>query len=148
MFVFDKGRSPWLVSMSRFLQKPVGVWALAFALSSGVSTWAAQNQHKSKGEVDEPVYEIDKDTIPPRVTKQVDPKYTGSRGFRVEGTVSLRAVVSSRGLPSEVQIIKGLGPEVDESAVEAVKQWRFEPAKKNGKALAVRVAVDIRFHTM
>lgn len=140
-------RGPWLISMSRFLQKPIGVWALAFALSSGVSTWA-QNEHKSKGEVDEPVYEIDKDTIPPRVTKQVYPKYKVSRGFRVEGTVSLRMVVSSRGLPSDVHIIKGLSPEVDESAVEAVKQWRFEPAKKDGKALAVRVVVDIRFHTM
>lgn len=134
--------------MSRFLQKPVCVWALAFALSSGVSTSTAQNPDKSKGEADEPVYEIDKDTIPPRLIKQVDPKYTGSRGFRVQGTVSLRVVVSSHGLPREVQIIKSLDPEVDQSAVEAVKQWRFEPAKKNGKALAVRVAIDIRFHTM
>jgi len=32
--------------------------------------------------------------------------------------------------------------------MEALKQWRFAPARKNDKAVAVRVAVEIEFHSM
>jgi TonB family protein len=34
---------------------------------------------------------------------------------------------------------------LDEKAIEAVKKWRFEPARKNGHAVAVRVNVEVNF---
>lgn len=134
--------------VSRLLDSLVSGWAVAFAVYGAFWIAAATSQSIAKGQANEPIHELDKDTIPPRVIKQVEPKYTGSRGFRVQGTVALRVVVNSQGLPGEVQIIKSLDPEVDQSAVEALKQWRFEPAKRNGKSIAVRVAVTIRFQTM
>jgi outer membrane biosynthesis protein TonB len=37
---------------------------------------------------------------------------------------------------------------LDQACIEAVKQWKFEPAKKQDKPVAVKVAAEIRFHDM
>lgn len=57
-------------------------------------------------------------------------------------------IVSSRGLPSRVHVVRSLDKDVDESALEAVREWRFEPGKKNGSPVAVRVTIEIRFHDL
>ena len=44
--------------------------------------------------------------------------------------------------------MKGIEKDLDQSAVAAVKEWRFAPAQKDGKAVAVRVSVQIEFHEM
>jgi protein TonB len=41
-----------------------------------------------------------------------------------------------------------LDKDVDQSALDAVKQWRFQPAKKDGKAVAVRITIEIQFRDM
>ncbi|MBV9769173.1 MAG: energy transducer TonB [Bryobacterales bacterium] len=85
---------------------------------------------------------------PPRVIKQVNPQYPNDRGVRAVGSVIIRLVVSSKGLPKDPQVVKGLDQELDKSAVEAVKDWRFAPARKDGKSIAVRVSVQLEFHSM
>jgi len=42
--------------------------------------------------------------------------------------------------------VRSIDKEIDASAVEAVQQWRFEPARRDVKPVAVRVTVEIRFH--
>jgi len=37
---------------------------------------------------------------------------------------------------------------VDQSAIDAVQEWRFDPARKDDKPVAVKIAVEIRFHDM
>ena len=98
-------------------------------------------------EPEEAVYDLGPGITPPRVTKQVSPQYSG-RGVRVEGSVTVGLVVTSRGAPQNVQVIKSLEKDVDQSAVDAVKQWRFDPGKKDGKAVAVRIALELDFHSM
>jgi len=44
--------------------------------------------------------------------------------------------------------MRSLDKDIDQAAVDAVRQWRFDPAKKEGKPVAVRVSVEIRFHDM
>lgn len=97
---------------------------------------------------DEMVYDLAAGITPPRVTKQVNPIYPTNRGVRAVGSVIIALVVSSKGLPKDPHVVKGLDKDLDESAVEAVKEWRFDPAQKNGKAIAVRVSVQIQFHEM
>jgi len=53
--------------------------------------------------------------------------------------------VDTNGLPSHVRVIRGVGMGLDEKAVEAVKQYRFIPAKCNGTAAPVMVNVEINF---
>jgi TonB family protein len=99
---------------------------------------------------DEQVLDIGPGITPPRVTHQVTPvnKPDDERGFRISGTVLVGLVVSSRGEPKDVHVVKSLDKDIDLTAVEAVQQWRFEPAKKGDQAVAVRITVEIRFHSM
>jgi periplasmic protein TonB len=97
---------------------------------------------------DETVYDMGPGITPPRVTKQVNPHYSTDHGVRAVGSVIIALVVSSKGLPKEPHVIKGIDKDLDQSAVEAVKEWRFAPAEKNDKPIAVRVSVQIQFHEM
>jgi protein TonB len=96
----------------------------------------------------EKVYELGPGMTPPKVIKQVPPRQSTAHGVRIVGTVTVALVVSSKGIPKDVRVIKGLEKELDQSTVEAVEQWRFEPAKKDGKPIAVRVSLDVAFHDM
>jgi protein TonB len=71
-----------------------------------------------------------------------------ARGFRIAGTVLIGLVVSSRGLPHDVRVVQSLQKELDQSAITAVQQWRFEPARKASGAVAVRVTIEIRFQDL
>jgi TonB family protein len=97
---------------------------------------------------DEPVYDLGPGVSSPRVVKQVNPQYPNNRGVRAVGSVIIALVVSSKGLPKDPHVVKGLDKDLDESAVDAVKEWRFAPALKDGKAIAVRVSVQLEFHSM
>jgi TonB family protein len=97
---------------------------------------------------EEAVYDLGPGVTPPRVIKQVNPHYSTDHGVRAVGSVLIALVVSSKGMPKEPRVVKGLDKDLDESAVDAVKEWRFAPAQKDGKAIAVRVSVQIEFHEM
>lgn len=94
------------------------------------------------------MYDLGPGITPPRVVKQVNPHYSTDRGVRPVGSVIIALVVTSKGLPKDPRVVKGLDKELDQSAVQAVGEWRFAPAQKNGKSIAVRVSVQIRFHEM
>lgn len=110
---------------------------------------APAGQAKSNGETkdaEEHVYEL-AEVAPPRVTRQVNPEYP-ERGIRVQGVVAIGVVVTSKGLPDDVKVVKSLEKDVDRCALDAVKQWRFAPAKKDGKPVAVHITIEIEFHSM
>lgn len=98
---------------------------------------------------DEPVIDIGPGVTPPRVVHQVNPSYKpDDEGFRISGTVIVGLTVSSKGEPKNVHVVKSLDKTVDQSAVEAVQQWEFEPAQRDGKPVAVRITVEIRFRSL
>ena len=79
--------------------------------------------------------------------KNPPPEYPRlSRRAGEEGRVLLKVLVSVEGRPESVEISKGSGFErLDTAALNAVKQWRFEPARKGGKALSAFVIVPLTF---
>ncbi len=98
---------------------------------------------------DEPVLDMGPGITPPHVTHQVNPTYKPeTEGFRISGTVIVGLVVSSKGEPKDVHVVKSLDKTVDQSAVEAVQQWQFDAARKDGQPVAVRITVEIRFHSL
>jgi len=97
---------------------------------------------------DEAVYDLTPDITPPRIIKQVNPRYPTNRGVRAVGSVIIGLVVSSKGLPKDPYVVKGIDKDLDQSAVDAVKEWRFSPAQKNAKPVAVRISLQIEFHEM
>ncbi|HSD60344.1 MAG TPA: energy transducer TonB [Burkholderiales bacterium] len=63
-----------------------------------------------------------------------------------EGTVLLSVLVSEAGLPKEIRLAKSSGtPVLDEAALEAVKGWKFVPARQGAQSVAAWVEVPIRF---
>ena len=86
---------------------------------------------------------------PPRLVSSVKPTYTPeAMRARIEGVVLLGAVVQDDGTVADVTIVRSLDSTygLDEQAIKALKQWKFEPGTRNGKAVAVRVRVEIAFN--
>jgi len=96
----------------------------------------------------EHVYELQDGIKPPRLVQQVNPDYSRVRGVRVKGSVVIAVVITSQGSTKDPSVVQSLQPEVDRCAVEAIKQWRFAPAQKDGKPVAVRVTIEVEFHSM
>lgn len=64
-----------------------------------------------------------------------------------EGTVKLRVKVGADGLPQAVELALSSGFELlDQAALEAVRGWRFEPARRNDQPVADEVIVPLRFY--
>jgi TonB family protein len=83
---------------------------------------------------------------PPAVIHKVEPEYSAdARSKRIEGVVKLSAVIDVAGAPVKIKVLAPLDPELDQRAVEAVQQWRFRPAKKDGKSVAVTAAITVDF---
>jgi TonB family protein len=82
----------------------------------------------------------------PRVIYKLDPEYsTEARQAKYQGTVVLSVIVDADGHTRHVQVARSLGMGLDEKAVEAVRQWRFEPARKDGRPVPVMVDVEVAF---
>lgn len=69
-----------------------------------------------------------------------------ARKAKYQGVVTVACVVGPDGRVRDMQIVHPLGMGLDEKAMEALKTWRFEPAKKDGVPVAVKVAVEVDFH--
>ena len=95
-----------------------------------------------------PVYAPGNGVSLPVLVSKVNPEYTQeAKDARIEGTVVLACVVDSDGRVSEATVSRSLDPifGLDQQAINAAKQWRFKPGEKDGKPVAVRVQVEIRF---
>jgi TonB family protein len=83
---------------------------------------------------------------PPRAIKAPDPEYTkAARKAKIAGTVVLWLIVNEKGLPEQIRIQKSLDPGLDQKAADAVKRWKFDPARKDGQPVAVMINVEVNF---
>ncbi len=74
------------------------------------------------------------------------PRYTeDARRAGVEGVVILETVVDETGSVRDVKVLKGLPFGLDQSAVDTVKTWRYEPALRGGEPVAVYFTFTINF---
>ena len=82
----------------------------------------------------------------PKVIYQPDPEYSEeARKAKYQGVCVLWLVVGPDGRPHDIRPARTLGLGLDEKAIEAVKTWRFEPAYKDGKPVAVMINVEVSF---
>ena len=84
----------------------------------------------------------------PEVTKKVKAEYTPeAMQNRIEGKVVLAAVVMADGGVGDVKVVESLDTVygLDKNAVAAMKQFAFKPGMKDGKAVNVRIHVEMNF---
>lgn len=86
-------------------------------------------------------------TAMPRGGYQVRPSYPSSaRRLGVQGMTTLRVYVAADGRVGEVLIHESAGhPDLDSAAADAVKRWRFEPARRGTEAVGVWVLLPVEF---
>lgn len=86
------------------------------------------------------------DTLP-RILRKVEPRYpVGAREGGISGSVQVRFVVDARGKVRDPEVMRAEPPDIfDKSALAAVRKWRFKPARKDGRSVATRVVLPIRF---
>jgi feruloyl esterase len=82
----------------------------------------------------------------PRPLHTPEPKYSRSaRAQKIEGTVTLSVIIGIDGRPHDVKVVKSLEPSLDANAIEAVNKWKFAPATKNGRPVAVEMRLEVDF---
>ena len=100
------------------------------------------------GAAQETIYTPGNGVTLPKLVKEVHPEYTQeAKDAHIEGTVGLSTVVLADGSVGDVKVTRSLDTTygLDDQAVKAMKQWTFEPGTKDGKAVAVRVSVNLTF---
>jgi periplasmic protein TonB len=92
------------------------------------------------------IYHVGGDVMPPKLVFAPDPKYTEkARLAKYQGVCVISTVVDAHGNPTQVQIVRQLGMGLDQQAVEAVKQYKFEPGTRLGTPVAVKVNIEVNF---
>jgi TonB family protein len=83
----------------------------------------------------------------PTLIYSIDPEFSDeARKARYQGVVVVDVIVAVDGTVHNPRVVRALGMGLDEKAIEAVKQYRFKPATKDGKPVPVEVPVEISFH--
>jgi len=93
------------------------------------------------------VYHVGGGISAPQAISAPDPEYTEeARRAKAQGTCVLWLIVDSTGHPRDIKVVRGLGYGLDAKALEAVRQWKFQPSLKDGKPVDVQISVEVAFH--
>lgn len=100
------------------------------------------------GNTNEETYQVGGAIRPPILTHDVDPEYPeAAKKAKLSGFVLVALVVDSNGQPQNVRVERGMGNEFDQKAIEAVQQYRFKPATRNGEPVPVNLKVEVNFRS-
>jgi TonB family protein len=107
----------------------------------------AQNKQNTTAEQ---IYDLS-DNLPgvkaPQPISTPDPEYSEkARKKRYQGRVVLRIRIGTDGNVHDVEIRQHAKYGLDQKAAEAVKEWKFQPATKDGKPVEVFTLVEVNFH--
>lgn len=120
---------------------------VVIAISRGIKV--LQDRKEAKSNIQPGKEQTSKSAVyetPPVAIYRVPPVYPElCRRERIEGTVMINAEILADGKVRNVEIAQSLNLEMDTAALNAVKQWEFEPAKSDGEPVACWVYFPITF---
>ncbi|HEY3838728.1 MAG TPA: M56 family metallopeptidase [Bryobacteraceae bacterium] len=118
---------------------------LAMATTALTVVRPVLSQNKLAGDPSK-VYKVGGDVTHPSVLTKVEPQYSeAARAAKISGPVHLQLIVSPEGKPENIEVTDGLGYGLDENAIDAISQWTFQPATKDGRPVAVTANVLVNF---
>lgn len=95
------------------------------------------------------VYRVGGGVSAPTLLSKIEPEYSvEARAAKYQGTVTLYVEVGADGAPHNIQVTRGLGLGLDERAVEAVSQWKFQPGMKDGRPVTVAATIQVNFRLL
>jgi TonB family protein len=84
----------------------------------------------------------------PQLLRKVDPQYPPEQvKEHIEGEVILYAVIRDDGSVDSIQVARKLDPVLDKTAMEALAEWKFKPAQRNGVAVPLEAIIHIPFRS-
>ena len=93
------------------------------------------------------VYKVGNGVTAPKAIYAPDPSFSDqARADHFQGTCVLSLIVGPDGRPYNIKPERTLGEGLDQKAIEAVRRWKFEPARKDGKPVPVAIHVQVEFH--
>jgi TonB family protein len=124
------------------LNSAAGSWVIRFAELGHGSNNHGSNNHDSNN-ANAPPEELSQ----PAAIRKVDPAYPLQlMRQNVGGTVILYAIIHADGTVGNVRVLRGVDERLDRFASQAVAQWQFQPATKNGSPVDVEATFQIPFH--
>lgn len=95
------------------------------------------------------VYRVGNGVSSPQLVHKIEPQYSDeAREAKLQGTVVLAVEVGADGFVQDVEVRRGLGLGLDENAMDAIRQWEFSPALKDGQPVSVSATVEVNFRLM
>ena len=93
------------------------------------------------------LYSIGNGVSMPRAIYSPEPEFSEeARKTKHQGEVILLATIGADGLPRNLTVVRSLGMGLDEKALETVRTWRFDPARKDGRPVAVQMNIIVNFN--
>ncbi len=81
--------------------------------------------------------------------RKVEPEFSReARAARHDGSVDLEILIDEQGVVREARVLREAGLGLDQKAIEAVLQWKFKPAEKDGRPVPVWARVEMHFHLL
>ena len=121
----------------------LGGAATAAALSFDV---ASQDGAAAASATQEKVYTVGGDVTAPVLVHSVDAEFSKkAKDAKYQGVSVVSLIVDAQGRPEHVHTIRKLGMGLDEKAIEAVRQYKFDPAMRKGKPVAVAIKIEVNF---
>ncbi len=78
--------------------------------------------------------------------RKADPKYPSDLiKAHVQGEVVLYGIIRKDGSVDSIQVVRGLDPQLDQNAIQALGEWKFRPATRASRAVDVEAVVHIPF---
>jgi TonB family protein len=104
---------------------------------------------REAGPIGAGVYRVGGGVKAPRLVSKKEPEYSeAARKARVQGTVVLYTEVSPDGTAQNIRVLNSLGSGLDEEAIEAVRQWKFNPGIKDDKPVTVAASIEVNFRLL
>jgi periplasmic protein TonB len=80
-----------------------------------------------------------------RLIHRVEPEYPRTAlMIHLAGTVQLRAIIGTDGSVRNVEMVSG-NPILAKAALDAVRQWRYQPTQLSGRPVEVETLITVRF---
>ncbi len=84
---------------------------------------------------------------PPKIIRDPDPDFSeiaGKTNLKT-GSISLALALNENGAIEDVKVVHSSDSRLEPTAIDAVRQWAFTPATRNGKPVAVQMNVEMSF---
>ena len=94
-------------------------------------------------------FRVGNGVTPPKLVSKVEPEYTEeARLAKYQGTVTVSTEIGTDGLAQDLRVVRGLGLGLDEQALKAIAQWKFQPGARDGQPVPVQATIEVNFRLL